>query len=219
MKRFLLAGLVLVLVLTPTLSDADNDGVEYEEAETYEVKVITGEDSDGNPVSGTLEIEYEGMVPCGRCLPVKNSSSTGGYFSEELDIIHGCPSSANAPASNPPRTFIPCSLCHLFIVFDRIISFVLGLLIPAVALIVIVGSGVLMILSTGNPEKVTKAKDTLLYAVLGLFLAYFSWAIISIFVSSFMDWDIEWGSEGIQIQHMCEVSIERPADMDLPSDD
>ena len=211
-------GLLLVLVLAPTLSGANNGETEYEETETYEVKVITGEDEDGEQTSGTLKVEYDGMVPCGRCLPVTEGDEIGNFFSKDLDEIHGCASAALGSVPSP-ETFIPCSFCHVFIIFDRIISFVLGLLIPAISLIVIVGSGVLMILSTGNPEKVTKAKDTLLYAVLGLFLAYFSWAIISIFVSGFMDWDIDWGSDGIRIQHMCDVSIERPADMDLPSDD
>ncbi|MGM0439015.1 MAG: pilin [Patescibacteria group bacterium] len=218
MKKFIILILAAFIIFVPQISEAD-EAEEYQESETYNINVI-GEDQQGDPISGSLEVEYDGMVPCGRCLSVESSSGDiQNFFSKELDEIHRCSSEALGKGGSSPETFVPCSLCHLFMIFDRVISFVLGGLIPAIALIVIVGAGVTMIVSTGNPEKTNKAIDALKYAALGLFLAYFSWAIITLIISGFMDWEIEWGSEGIKTQPMCEVEIERPSDMELPSED
>ena len=194
MKRVVIIITFLAFLLVPTFSVAE----EYEETDSYTIPVR----AEGGGVARTLEIDYEGMVPCGRCL------STTDQYDEFLDSVNNCPDGT---------TFIPCTFCHGFMIFDRIIHFILGVLIPAIALIVIVSAGVYMITSAGNPEKVNKGKSTLTYAVLGLFLAYFSWAIITVIVSSFMDWDIDWGSQGIQVQHMCDLEIEE-TDLEVEED-
>lgn len=64
-----------------------------------------------------------------------------------------------------------------------IISFVLGLL-GGIAVIVIIIGGFMYVTSSGDSSKVSAAKNTILYAVIGLVVAMLSVAIIA-FVNGF----------------------------------
>ena len=189
MKRVFLILLIVISIISPTIARAENS--------TYDLKVYKNAEDERS--DSPLEVSYDGLVPCGRCLKAKDKDDKTTVYNHKLDSLHSCKND---------KTYIPCTLCHTFIIFDHIISFTLGTLIPSLALLVIVFAGILLITAASNPEKVNKGKSTLTYAVLGLFLAYFSWAIITVIVSSFMDWDIDWGSQGIQVQHMCETTLE-----------
>lgn len=52
-------------------------------------------------------------------------------------------------------------------------------LVGAISVIMIVYSGFRYVTSAGNQNSVTSAKNTLLYAVIGLIVAMFAWAIVS----------------------------------------
>ena len=65
-----------------------------------------------------------------------------------------------------------------------IINVVLGIL-GLVAVIVIILGGVQYTLSTGDANKVKKAKDTILYGVVGLVIALLAFAIVNFVLSSF----------------------------------
>lgn len=182
MKRFIFFILILLCVL-PGFVNAQTDVSSYRATFTDDTSTRTN----------THTIEYDGMVPCGRCL-----NATTGNPKSSLENLYSCDSD---------EVYVPCTLCHLFIVFDQIINFTLTRLIPSLALLVIVIAGVTLIVSTGKPELVSKAKKTLLWTAAGFFLAYFSWALVTFIVTSFMDWDINWTNKGIKIQYMCDVTI------------
>lgn len=65
----------------------------------------------------------------------------------------------------------------------KIVSFALGIL-GGVAVIVIIIAGILYTISAGDAGKVKKAKNTILYAVVGLVVAMLSSAIIA-FINGF----------------------------------
>ncbi len=191
MKRFLLLIFAFLLIF-PQVTFADDPN-------TYEATFI--DDSGTN--TGTYEIEYEGMVPCGRCLKAPDGDPQSGLEKDGDKGFYEC---------EADEVYVPCTLCHLFIVFDHIISFILGTLIPSLALLVIVFSGVLLITAGLKPEQVKQAKSALTAATIGLFLSYLSWAIIAFTISTFMDtaeWNMNWSEGGIEINHMCEVEIEQ----------
>lgn len=182
MKKVFKITLIL-LFLVPFLANAEADP-----ANEYEL--LWGEEEDQR----TVEIHYDGIVPCGRCL----TSPTTPLPQSGLEGIHNCEEN---------EIYVPCDLCHLFIIFDHIISFILTTIIPGVALLVIVFSGVMMIAGSASPDKTRKAKSALFWAIAGTLLAFFSWAIVTVVVASFMDWDIQWTVGGIEVNHMCEVQI------------
>lgn len=53
----------------------------------------------------------------------------------------------------------------------------------AVALIIITIAGLQYVLSQGNPQSTAKAKDTILYAIVGLVICIFGFAIVQFVVS------------------------------------
>lgn len=64
-----------------------------------------------------------------------------------------------------------------------IVSFVLGILAGIAVIIIIIG-GIMYVTSGGDASNLTKAKNTILYAVIGLIVAILSSAIIA-FVNGF----------------------------------
>jgi len=63
----------------------------------------------------------------------------------------------------------------------NIILYVLG----ALAVVMIIYSGILYIMSGGDSTAVTKAKNTLLYSVIGLIVALLAYAIVNFVVKAF----------------------------------
>ncbi len=76
-----------------------------------------------------------------------------------------------------PGTGQACELCHLFIIFGRLVEFLrtaatfLGIAILLIASIV-------MITSTGNPQKLEQAKKILFGTIIGLALVHLGWRIV-----------------------------------------
>ncbi len=67
---------------------------------------------------------------------------------------------------------------------NTIINVILGLL-GLVAVFVIILGGVQYTMSTGDSAKVKKAKDTILYGVIGLVVALLAFAIVNFVLTSF----------------------------------
>jgi TRAP-type C4-dicarboxylate transport system permease small subunit len=69
-----------------------------------------------------------------------------------------------------------------------ITTLVNGLLfiLAAVSIIVIIFAGIFYTTSMGDTAAITKAKNTLLYAVIGLIVAIFSYAIVNFVVKQFI---------------------------------
>lgn len=60
----------------------------------------------------------------------------------------------------------------------NIISNIILPLIGAIAVGVVIYGGVLFITSSGDPEKVTKARKTLMWAIIGIIIVVLSYAIV-----------------------------------------
>ncbi len=190
MKKFILV-LVATFLIIPFFTFGSD-------LNSYELNLKREDNS-----SIIYKIEYDGLVPCGRCFAVEGLDQSRPKT--DLENIHGCDNN---------EIFVPCTLCHFFIVFDNIIAFFLLGIIPILAILVITVSGVLMIISSGNPTKTDKAKKTLLYAVIGFFISFVSYMIVTSFLAFFMDWDgwkldDWWTTGGIRVQHVCEIEIKQ----------
>lgn len=94
------------------------------------------------------------------------NSNSGGGSSASLDI----PKIKN-PFGDQAQT-LPG-------IFNRIINIILGLIVIA-AVVVIIISGFRMVAGGGNPDQVKKAKTGIIWALIGLVVAFMSFAIVSI---------------------------------------
>lgn len=72
----------------------------------------------------------------------------------------------------------PCNLCHLVLMIQLIIDFLLKLS-AVVALFAIVLGGLLYIFSSGNQSRMESAKSGIKYALLGFVIIFIAWAMVA----------------------------------------
>lgn len=77
---------------------------------------------------------------------------------------------------------LPCQLCHFFVIFDRIVDFIMFTLVPVVAVLMLVIGGVMFFLATGNPGALSQAKSVITATILGLIIVYAAWIIVNTFL-------------------------------------
>ncbi len=85
---------------------------------------------------------------------------------------------------DPSTTFYencPCTFCHFFVMFNRIIDFVLIDIVPAVAVLLLVIAGIYFFTAAGDPNKLGEAKKIITAVVLGLLIIFSSWIFINMF--------------------------------------
>lgn len=119
---------------------------------------VAPEDEDGDGTGDGAQIGPEGgLVPCGR--------------------------SEDTTPNNDMDETVSCELCHLFIMFERIVDFVLVYVIPPIAVLMIVIGGVMFFFAGASPEQLSKAKSILTTVVIGLVLIYGAWIITNAFLT------------------------------------
>jgi hypothetical protein len=90
----------------------------------------------------------------------------------------------------------PCTLCHLFVLFKRIVDFLAkDILFPLAVLMIIIG-GVMFLTAAGNPERIGTAKKILTSTVMGLVIIFLAWLIVDTIImvltpanSPFRNWN------------------------------
>lgn len=85
---------------------------------------------------------------------------------------------------------VPCKFCHLFVMFNNLIKFLLFCIVPPIAVAGIVMAGVFFIFSRGNPGTIQKAKGIIEAVVIGLFIVFTAWILINLFFTyiNVADW-------------------------------
>jgi hypothetical protein len=74
-----------------------------------------------------------------------------------------------------------CELCHLFVLFDNIVKFVLRSLVPPIAALMLVIGGGMFFAAAGDPSKVGKAKSVITSVAIGLIIVYGAYLLINLF--------------------------------------
>jgi len=135
--------------------------------------------------SVTYTVEYEGLVPCGKC--VKVSGLVG------IDTERGCNAEKNK--------YVACQFCHFFVMLDAILDFIFQVSI-VIAALMLAFAALLYIMSVmeflpGGPQTLSQAKSIIGSVFLGLFVIFVAWVIINLFfqiigVSSWTGLDSGW---------------------------
>jgi type IV secretory pathway VirB2 component (pilin) len=89
----------------------------------------------------------------------------------------------------------PCQLCHIFVLFDNIVDFILFEVVPLLAVLMIVIAGVILMTASDNPANVNKTKEVLKAVIIGLVLIYGAWFLINLFFLAIglADWKMNEG--------------------------
>jgi hypothetical protein len=93
-----------------------------------------------------------------------------------LILIPFLVNAAIVPCGNPDQN--PCTLTDFFILLNNIYSFVVNIIAAPLATIALIIGGVMMLTSGGNPSQFGKGRQILIYAIIGLCLAFGSMLII-----------------------------------------
>lgn len=112
------------------------------------------------------------------------SEATGDSLSEatfDIRTILKLPDS-NGNSDQPQKYFTDPKYSPLVALIIRIIDFATRI-IGSIAIILFIVSGLMFMLSTGNQQRLDKAKEIVTYAIIGLIVTFFSY-IIAIFVQS-----------------------------------
>lgn len=75
----------------------------------------------------------------------------------------------------------PCKFCHLFVMFNNLVQFLLFCIVPLFAVMGIVVAGVFYIFSRGNPDTIKKAKGIIEAVAIGLLIVFTAWLLINMF--------------------------------------
>ena len=115
--------------------------------------------------------------------PVKCSGGTGSWDNTTKYEIYGASTNACAKAGSiisDPADFCNKNLNTTVNAIINTVIFIIGML----AVVMIIIGGVNYAMSQGDPGKVKKAKDTILYGIIGLVVALLAFAIVQFILNS-----------------------------------
>lgn len=139
-----------------------------------------------------IPVCYEGFVPCGKNVAV------GGSVGGDGKCTGGTP------------TLIYCQFCHFFVMLNNIIKYILGNIVPPLAILFLVIAGVLFYTSQGKPDATGKARKAIEGVVIGLTLVYGAYMLVGLFLSvlGVAEWTglAEWAKIG-PFSISCPISI------------
>ncbi|MBI2626263.1 MAG: hypothetical protein HYW69_01565 [Candidatus Nealsonbacteria bacterium] len=89
-----------------------------------------------------------------------------------------CGLSADDPNQEGNQT-TPCTLCHLFVLFNNIIKFAMTTLVPVIAVLMLVIGGVMFFFAGAKPDTLNQAKGIITSVVIGLLIIFSAWIIVN----------------------------------------
>jgi C1A family cysteine protease len=78
----------------------------------------------------------------------------------------------------------PCTLCMFFVLIERVIEFLLFRLVPVLAVLMFVIGGILLLVSTGDPAKISTGRRIITSVLIGLAIIYGSYFFIGLILQS-----------------------------------
>lgn len=97
-------------------------------------------------------VHYQGLIPCGK--------------------------SAVGPGESIEVTY-PCQFCHLLVMLDGIIDFLLFKIIPLIAVLMLVVGGIMFFFASGSPKVYETAKNLISSVIKGLVIIFSAWIIVN----------------------------------------
>lgn len=113
----------------------------------------------------------------------------GGLLLQNSAMAVSCPAGSLRENDSSVSSLAECNIAsenstnNLFETVNQIINVILGV-IGIVAVVVIIVGGISYLTSQGDAGKVAKAKNTILYGIIGMFIALLAFAIVNFVLTS-----------------------------------
>ena len=126
-----------------------------------------------NAVEGFLlpTADAAGLVPCGK--PCASYDSSGKCVE-----TFGSQNPAD-PSYIPLWEAQPCTFCHFLQLGQNVMNFFLMIVFP-LAILMLVYGGILIMFSAGSPSRVSRGKEIITAAIVGVLIALLAWLFIDI---------------------------------------
>lgn len=76
-----------------------------------------------------------------------------------------------------------CTFCHFFVMINNIIRFVMIILVPAIAVLMLVVGGIMFFFGGAKPDMLIRAKGVITSVVIGLVIIFCSWVIVNTIIT------------------------------------
>lgn len=134
-----------------------------------------------------INVQYEGLVPCGKCVTPSNPLERPSDFSEEewdrFMVRAGEQCGVDIPASSLERFYISCQLCHGFVMINNAISYFLIYIIPPLAILMIIIGGIMFYAGGMSPKQIERGKAIIKTVLIGIALIYGAYLIVGTFLN------------------------------------
>jgi len=88
----------------------------------------------------------------------------------------GCPTEGLVPCGTPG---CPCQFCHIFVLLNNIIKFVMFKLVLVVAALMLIVGGIMYFFAGASPQALSQAKSIITSVAIGLAIIFCAWIIIN----------------------------------------
>ncbi|MDI6883479.1 MAG: pilin [Patescibacteria group bacterium] len=136
--------------------------------------------ADGTYQANSITVNFQGFVPCGKCLKLNRAvlaKKQDVEMCKAFRVAIGEPERISEGKLTYAK-YLDCQFCHFFVMIKGIIDFVLGRIVPPLAVLMIVIGGIMFYFAGGNPALATRGKNLLKAVAIGLFLAYGAFMLV-----------------------------------------
>ncbi|MCD6550260.1 hypothetical protein J7K24_01815 [bacterium] len=158
--------------------------------------------------------QYKGLVPCGKCVQSIGGAAPAFVTIHEITDATTCQQSGYywqggvcymCDVAGGYR-YVPCTLCHLLVMIEGAINFILIEIVPVVAVLILVVGGIILYFGGLSPSQLNQARSVLISAIIGLVIIYGAWVIVNtvLITLGIASW-VGFGGGWFQIQ--CEIVI------------
>ncbi len=78
----------------------------------------------------------------------------------------------------------PCQFCHIFVLINNIISFILTRLVPIAAGLMLIIGGFYFLIAGADPGKISQARSIITAVVIGIVVVFVAWVFLNTFLST-----------------------------------
>jgi len=114
------------------------------------------------------------------------------------DSLVPCGRKADSNLTDDIDETAPCTLCHLFVLAQRILNFIMWQIAPVLAVLVIAWGGFKMLTAGANPGRRQEGIKSIQTAVIGLLIVFTAWVIVNEVLLFFAPAVKEGGLKGLQ---------------------
>ena len=95
-----------------------------------------------------------------------------------------CGASQNDPDTLGINESDPCEFCHIFVLINKIISFILTRLVPIAAGLMLIIGGFYFLIAGPDPGKVSQARSIIFAVVIGIVVVFAAWVFLNTFLTT-----------------------------------